>query len=237
MPSNESYTTNRRRFLGAAASAASYGRILGANERLQLGLIGCGERGRYDTSNFVKAGNVDVVALCDVWGDNLDRAKTAPSAANARTFADHRKLLEIKELDVALICVPDHWHVPIAIDALNAGKDVYVEKPLTLKAEEGPLVVKAARTNKRVCQVGMQQRSGKHYLQVGRQRAHARRLLPAPLAGLRHSAAVHRDRHARPVRREGEHRRRRFHRTGRCAPPRGRPRARQGRRGAPPQAA
>ena len=166
MPSNESYTTNRRRFLGAAASAASYGRILGANERLQLGLIGCGERGRYDTSNFVKAGNVDVVALCDVWGDNLDRAKTAPSAANARTFADHRKLLEIKELDVALICVPDHWHVPIAIDALNAGKDVYVEKPLTLKAEEGPLVVKAARTNKRVCQVGMQQRSGKHYLQA-----------------------------------------------------------------------
>ena len=62
--------------------------------------------------------------------------------------------------------MPDHWHAPIAIDALNAGKDVYVEKPLTLKAEEGPRVVKAARTNKRVCQVGMQQRSGKHYLQA-----------------------------------------------------------------------
>jgi predicted dehydrogenase len=117
-------------------------------------------------SNFVKAGGVDVVALCDVWGDNLDRAKTTPAAANARTFTDHRKVLEIKELDVALICVPDHWHAPIAIDALNAGKDVYVEKPLTLKAEEGPQVVKAARTNKRVCQVGMQQRSGKHYLQA-----------------------------------------------------------------------
>ncbi len=167
MPSNINNTTNRRRFLGAAAaSAASYGRILGANERLQLGLIGCGERGRYDMSNFVKAGGVDVVALCDVWGDNIDRAKTTPAAANARTFTDHRKVLEIKELDVALICVPDHWHAPIAIDALNAGKDVYVEKPLTLKAEEGPRVVKAARTNKRVCQVGMQQRSGKHYLQA-----------------------------------------------------------------------
>ena len=167
MPSNINDTTNRRRFLGAAvASAASYGRILGANERVQLGLIGCGERGRYDMSNFVKAGGVDVVALCDVWGDNLDRAKTTPAAANARTFTDHHKVLEIKELDVALICVPDHWHAPIAIDALNAGKDVYVEKPLTLKAEEGPQVVKAARTNKRVCQVGMQQRSGKHYLQA-----------------------------------------------------------------------
>lgn len=167
MPSNESNPTNRRRFLGAAAvSAASYNRILGANERLQLGLIGCGERGRYDMGNFVKAGNVDVAALCDIWGDNLERAKSVTGAANARTFTDHRKLLEIKELDVALIAVPDHWHVPIAIDALNAGKDVYVEKPLTLKPEEGPLVVKAARTNKRVCQVGMQQRSGKHYLQA-----------------------------------------------------------------------
>jgi predicted dehydrogenase len=166
MPSNESNTTNRRRFLGAAAAAASYGRILGANDRLQLGLIGCGERGRHDMSNFVKAGNVDVVALCDIWGDNIDRAKTGEGAANTRTFADHRKLLEIKELDVVLICVPDHWHVPVAIDALNAGKDVYVEKPLTLKPEEGPLVVKAARTNNRICQVGMQQRSGKHYLQA-----------------------------------------------------------------------
>ena len=93
----ESNTTNRRRFLGAAA-AASYGRILGANDRLQLGLIGCGERGRHDMSNFVKAGNVDVVALCDIWGDNIDRAKTGEGAANTRTFADHRKLLEIKEI-------------------------------------------------------------------------------------------------------------------------------------------
>jgi predicted dehydrogenase len=167
MPSNVNNTTDRRRFLGAAvASAASYTRILGANERLQLGLIGCGERGRYDMSNFVKAGDADVVALCDIWGENTDRAKKTPATANARTFTDHRKVLEIKELDVALICVPDHWHAPIAIDALNAGKDVYVEKPLTLKIEEGPQVVKAARTNKRVCQVGMQQRSGKHYLQA-----------------------------------------------------------------------
>jgi predicted dehydrogenase len=70
---------------------------------------------------------------------------------------------------VALIGTPDHWHAPIAIDALNAGKDVYVEKPLTRTIEEGPRMVKAARVNDRICQVGMQQRSGKHYLQAKRE--------------------------------------------------------------------
>ena len=163
MPEND---VPRRAFLrgAAAATALSYSRVYGANERIQLGLIGCGERGRYDMSNFLKSGSVDVVALCDIWETNLNKAKE--SAANAKTFSDHRKLLELKDVDVALIGVPDHWHSAIAIDALNAGKDVYVEKPLTLKIEEGPAVVKAARVNNRICQVGMQQRSGKHYLQA-----------------------------------------------------------------------
>src|SRR5262249_36920366 len=61
---------------------------------------------------------------------------------------------------------PDHWHAPIAIDALNAGKDVYVEKPLTLRIEEGPKVIRAARMNERICQVGAQQRSGTHFIQA-----------------------------------------------------------------------
>ena len=156
----------RRAFLGGvtAVTALSYSRVMGANDRVQLGLIGCGDRGRGDMGNFVKAGNVDVVALCDVYAAQIDRAKqTAP---NSRSFSDHRKLLEMKEVDATLIAVPDHWHTVIAIDALNAGKDVYVEKPLTLKIEEGPPVVKAARVNNRICQVGMQQRSGKHYLEA-----------------------------------------------------------------------
>ena len=72
-------------------------------------------------------------------------------------------------VDATLIATPDHWHAPIAMDALHAGKDVYIEKPLTLKPEEGPAIVKAARVNKRVCQVGMQQRSGKHYLEAKRE--------------------------------------------------------------------
>jgi predicted dehydrogenase len=156
----------RRAFIGGttAVTAISYSRIYGANERIQLGLIGCGERGRGDMGNFVKAGNLDVAALCDVYAPQLDKAKQI--AANAQTFSDHRKLLDMKSVDAVLIGVPDHWHASIAIDALNAGKDVYVEKPLTLKIEEGPPIVKAARVNRRVCQVGMQQRSGKHYLEA-----------------------------------------------------------------------
>ncbi len=163
--------TNRRRFVGTAVAAAamSYNRVLGANDRLRLGLIGCGDRGRYDMGNFVKSGNVDVVALCDIWGDNIDRARKVAGGADIKTFSDHRKLLELKNLDIALICTPDHWHAPIAIDALNAGKDVYIEKPLTLRIDEGPAIVKAARENGRVCQVGMQQRSGKHYVQAKRE--------------------------------------------------------------------
>jgi predicted dehydrogenase len=156
----------RRAFLRGvtAATALSYSRVFGANDRVQLGLIGCGERGRSDTEKFVKAGNTDVVALCDIYGAQIDRAKqTAP---NAKSFTDHRALLALKDVDVALIAVPDHWHAATAIDALQAGKDVYVEKPLTLKIEEGPAIVKAARLNNRICQVGMQQRSGKHYLEA-----------------------------------------------------------------------
>ncbi len=160
---------SRRDFLNTvtaatAATALSSSRVLGAADRVRLGLIGCGSRGVGDMTNFVKLGNTDVVALCDVYLAQMDRAKQ--SAPNAKTFKDHRQLLEMKDLDAVLIGVPDHWHKAIAIDALNAGKDVYVEKPLTLRIEEGPEIVKAARLNNRICQVGMQQRSGRHYLQA-----------------------------------------------------------------------
>ena len=158
----------RRAFLRGvtAATALSYSRVFGANDRVQLGLIGCGERGRSDMGKFIKAGNTDVVALCDIYGAQIDRAKQ--DAPNARSFTDHHALLALKDVDVVLIAVPDHWHAATATDALNAGKDVYVEKPLTLKIEEGPGIVKAARLNSRICQVGMQQRSGKHYLEAKR---------------------------------------------------------------------
>ena len=157
----------RRAFLGAtAATALSYSRVMGANERIQLGLIGCGERGRGDLGNFVRTDTVTVTALCDIYETNIEAGKKVANNSSLKTFADHHKLLEMPGLDAVLIAVPDHWHSRIAIDALNAGKDVYVEKPLTLKIEEGPEVVKAARINNRICQVGMQQRSGQHYLKA-----------------------------------------------------------------------
>jgi predicted dehydrogenase len=159
----------RREFIrtmtaATAATALSYSRILGANERVRLGVIGCGSRGVGDMNNFLKLGSVDVTGLCDVYGAQIERAKA--NAPSAQVFADHRRLLEMKDVDVVLNAVPDHWHAAITIDALNAGKDVYVEKPLTLRNEEGPEIVKAARVNNRICQVGMQQRSGRHYLQA-----------------------------------------------------------------------
>ncbi len=150
----------------ATFTAASYSRIMGANDKIQLGLIGAGGRGTYVCKVFNNTQQVNVGAVAEVWGDRLD--KTLTTYPGAKGFTDHRKLLEMKSLDAVLIATPDHWHAGCAIDALNAGKDVYVEKPLTLKMEEGPLIVKAARVNERVCQVGMQQRSGSHYLQAKR---------------------------------------------------------------------
>ena len=157
----------RRSLLRHAAlgwTAASYGRILGANDRIRLGLIGAGGRGRGVMKTFIKTGQVNVTAVCDVFAEHIDQAQGM--APGAKGFGDHRDLLAHAALDAVLIGTPDHWHTAIAIDALNAGKDVYVEKPLTLTIEEGPQIVKAGRVNNRICQVGMQQRSGKHYIQA-----------------------------------------------------------------------
>jgi predicted dehydrogenase len=162
----------RRDFLrtagsGAAAlTAASYSRVLGAADRIRIGVIGCGDRGTGVMGDFIKTDQVQVAALCDVYSAHIDRARQRGAGPSAQGFADHRKLLDLKDLDAVLIATPDHWHARIAIDALDAGKDVYVEKPLTLKIEEGPEIVKAARINNRICQVGMQQRSGPHYIEA-----------------------------------------------------------------------
>ncbi len=162
--------TGRRDFLRMAGSGAagwtalSYGRVMGANDRVNLGLIGSGERGRHVLGLFQQTSRVNVTAVCDVYAEMIDRAQK--QAPGAKGFGDHRKLLEEKQLDAVLIGTPDHWHAVTAMDALNAGKDVYVEKPLTLRMEEGPAIVKAARVNNRICQVGLQQRSGAHYIEA-----------------------------------------------------------------------
>jgi predicted dehydrogenase len=147
----------------AAMTAASQSRILGANDRMSIALIGCGARGGLLQPRFQKI-NAPFTALCDVWRTRAERLREF--AADAQIFCDHRKVLEMPGLDAVVIATPDHWHAPIAIDALNAGKDVYVEKPLTLKMEEGPQIIRAARTNDRICQVGAQQRSASHYIEA-----------------------------------------------------------------------
>ena len=105
------------------------------------------------------------MALCDVYAQSIDKMRDlVPSAPS---FKHHEEMLAgVKDMDAVLIATPDHWHAGIAIDALNAGKDVYVEKPLTRTIEEGPAIIRAARVNERICQVGMQQRSGAHYWQA-----------------------------------------------------------------------
>lgn len=162
-------TVNRRSFLGGAAAmtAGSWSRVLGANDRIQVGAIGVGVRGRLDLAGFTRRPDVDVRALCDVWGSAIDETrKLAPAA---KSYQEYRKLLDGEKLDVVLVATPDHWHVPIAIDAMNAGLDVYVEKPLTLTLEEGPRIIKVARVNGRICQVGLQSRSSASYLQIKRE--------------------------------------------------------------------
>ncbi|WP_321474779.1 Gfo/Idh/MocA family oxidoreductase [uncultured Paludibaculum sp.] len=140
-----------------AFTAASYNRVLGANSRIRVGVIGCGNRGRYLTEVFRKRSDVEIGALCDVFGEKLRMAgEGVPGAAQ---LDDHRRLVGRGDIDAVIVATPDHWHAPMAIDAMNAGKDVYVEKPLTFRREEGPRIVHAARVNARICQVGLQRRS------------------------------------------------------------------------------
>ncbi|MGO9094986.1 MAG: Gfo/Idh/MocA family protein [Bryobacteraceae bacterium] len=162
--------TNRRGFLGAAlATAASYGRIWGANDRIRVGAIGTGERCKYLMDLLGRIGGNEIVAVCDVYEPHRLAAK-AKFAPAAKDYLDHREVLDRKDVDAVVIGTPDHWHVPITIDAVRAGKDVYCEKPVThTLAEEEPLLG-AVRESKRVVQTGMQQRSWKHY-------AHAKDLI------------------------------------------------------------
>ncbi len=149
---------------GAAVwTAASYARVVGANDRIRLGGIGLGGRGRHLLNLARQHENVEIVAVCDVYEPRLaeTRAKTAPTA---EALVDYRKLLDRKDVDAVIIATPDHWHVPMTIDAVRAGKDVYVEKPLTKTIEEGPRVEAAVNESRRIVQVGYQQRSWEHFI-------------------------------------------------------------------------
>jgi len=144
----------RRKFLFTAAAA---GAVRGANERVRGAIIGSGGRGRLLTAEFKEIG-VEMAAVCDVYKPNLEAGLNAASTG-AKAYADYRKLLEDKSLDVVVVATPDHWHAQMVIDAVHAGKDVYVEKPMAHTPDEGYRIIDAVRKTKRVVQVGTQRRS------------------------------------------------------------------------------
>jgi predicted dehydrogenase len=143
-----------------AATALSYSRIHGANDRVSLGFIGLGNRGDQVLEAFLEHGDSEITALCDLRQDYMDFARQRAANRGSRTqYKDFRKLLENKNLNAVVIATPDHWHALMTIAACRAGRDVYVEKPLSLTVVEGRKMVEAVRKYKRVCQVGTQRRS------------------------------------------------------------------------------
>jgi predicted dehydrogenase len=160
----ERMRANRRDFLiaGAAWTALSQSRVLGANDRLRVGAIGCGGRMRELMSAAAKSEGNEIVAVCDAYEPRRQQAITR-FAAGAREYLDYHELLQRNDIDVVLIASPDHWHVPMTIDAVQAGKDVYIEKPVTHSLDEGPALAKAVNASGRIVQCGMQQRSWAHF--------------------------------------------------------------------------
>ncbi len=129
----------------------------GPNEKIRVGSIGVGGMGTGRLRQFMKEADVSVVAICDVDQSHLDRAIAVAEKAQGlkpQGFHDFRKLLELKDLDVVVVATPDHWHALPTITAFHAGKDVFVEKPLSYSIGEGRAMVRAAQAHKRVSQMG-----------------------------------------------------------------------------------
>ena len=156
---------NRRYFFAAAAAAgfvATRSKAVAANDKINIGMIGVGGRGRGLTRDFSGLPDVNISYLCDADQASLERAGQVLERAGApvpQTTHDMRRLFDSKDVDAVVIATPDHWHAPATILACDAGKDVYVEKPASHNIREGRLMVDAARRNGQIVQVGTQARS------------------------------------------------------------------------------
>ena len=150
---------------GFSLTAAGAARARGANERIRLGFIGVANRGGQLIDGFVGHDDVEVVALCDVHQPTLQQVNRRFDG-KATTYRDFRKLIDHKDVDAVVIATPDHWHAVQTIAACDAGKDVYVEKPLSITVREGRRMVEAARRNGRVVQVGTHRRSSELYAEL-----------------------------------------------------------------------
>jgi len=146
-----------------AFSAKSYNNIIGSNERIHMAIIGLNGRGASMAPTFAKQANAEVSALCDVdsrtFAKALQNVAAAPQANVPRTEGDCRKILADRSIDAIYIATPDHWHAPLTIMGCQAGKHVYVEKPLSHNPREGELAIAAARKYNKVVQMGAQRRS------------------------------------------------------------------------------
>jgi predicted dehydrogenase len=153
---------NRRSFIIASGlTALASTRVLGANDTVRVGVIGAGGRMRNLLDAADKLGRYQIVAVSDVYGPHRDAVRERSNGV-ATTHLDYREVLAT-DVDAVFIASPDHWHVRMAVDALAAGKDVYLEKPVTHTIEEGATLTRAVRSSKQILQCGMQQRSWTHF--------------------------------------------------------------------------
>ncbi|MCF7709075.1 MAG: Gfo/Idh/MocA family oxidoreductase, partial [Verrucomicrobia bacterium] len=137
------------------------------NDKINVGCIGTGPQGRGVMWNFLAQNDARVTAVCDVKDDQLKIARDTVNGhyknSDCATYRDFKEVLARKDIDVVLIATPDHWHVPIAVAAAEAGKDMYVEKPMGLTVAEDKILREAIKKHKRVFQFGTQQRSGENF--------------------------------------------------------------------------
>ena len=165
-----SRTLGRRTLLGgsaAALTALSYRRVLGANERIRVGVIGTGARAQSIMKRLKELPGNEMVALCDVYEPRLDEASAIVGRPDVKRLRDHRQVLDSRDVDAVVIGSTQHWHKQMTLDALAAGKDIFLEKAVSHSIDEGAAMVKAveATAGKRVVQTGTQQRSYAHYIQ------------------------------------------------------------------------
>ena len=153
----------RRTFAKAVTAAGvttamSSMKVLGANDRIRVGFIGLGNRGDQVLDGFLEHHDAEVIAICDLHQPYLDFA-SRKIGGSPKQIKDYRRLLEMKDVDAVVVATPDHWHALQTIHAFQAGKDVYVEKPLSLRVAEGRKMVESARRHNRVTQVGLMRHS------------------------------------------------------------------------------
>src|SRR5215471_9045969 len=167
---------NRRKFLQVSAAGLALSSLQGfaaefADQKKRVGLIGTGWYGKCDLLRLIQIAPVEVVSLCDVDKRLLAEAADIVASRQAskkkpRTYGDYRQMLQEKDLDLVLIATPDHWHALPMIAAVEAGADVYVEKPISVDVAEAQAMLAAARKHNRVVQVGTQRKSTPHLVEA-----------------------------------------------------------------------